>query len=118
MSDLDWIALSGARAKGKRPAYFADPATDRLLSMVMALTAELSVTRERLDTVERLLERQGTLPTAAIEEYRPDRDAGYARGLATRAMIARVLRAVQQDMEALAEAEPPIEEVSAALREM
>ena len=34
---LDWIALSGAKARGKRPAYFDDPATDRLLSITMAL---------------------------------------------------------------------------------
>lgn len=38
------------KAKGKRPYYFANPDVDRLLSMVMALTGELSVTRDRLDT--------------------------------------------------------------------
>lgn len=115
---LDWIALSAKKAKGKRPAYFDDPATDRLLSITMALAAELAVTRERLDTLERLLEARGGPTRAEIEAYRPDRDAGYERGVATREYVARILRGVQQDMEALAEAEPPIEQVSAELRDL
>jgi hypothetical protein len=43
-------------AKGKRPVYFEDPQVDKLLAMVIALTGEVSVLRERLDTLERLLE--------------------------------------------------------------
>jgi hypothetical protein len=115
---LDWIALSGAKARGKRPAYFDDPATDRLLSITMALANELSVTRERLDTLERLLDAKGVVARDEVETYRPDRQAGYERGLATREYIARILRGVQQDMEALAEVEPPIEQVSAELRDL
>jgi hypothetical protein len=115
---VDWIALSARKAKGKRPAYFDDPAIDRLLSIAMALAAELSVTRERLDTLERLLEARGGPTQAEIEAFRPDRDAAYRRGLATREYVARILRGVQQDMEALAEVEPPIEQVSAELRDL
>lgn len=114
---VDWIARAGAKAKGKRPAYFDDPATDRLLSIVMALTGEVSVLRERLDSVERLLEAHGVLPRAAIEAFRPDRAAAHERGLATRELIARVLRGVQQDMEALSRDEPSIEAVSQQLRD-
>lgn len=114
---IDWIALAGAKAKGKRPAYFDDPAIDRLLSIVMALAGEVAVTRERLDTVERLLEAKGTISRADIESYKPDRDAGYERGFLTREFIARILRGVQQDMEALDTAEPPIEDVSEELRD-
>lgn len=118
MSDaVDWIGLAGKKAKGKRPAYFDDPAVDRLLSIVMAIAGELAVTRERLDTIERLLETKGTLSRADIEAFRPDRDAGYERGLATREYIARILRGVQQDMEAIAEIEPPMEEVARDLQQ-
>jgi hypothetical protein len=115
---IDWIALSAKKAKGKRPAYFDDPATDRLLSITMALAAELSVTRERLDTLERLLDAKGVVARDAVESYRPDREAAYERGVATREYIARILRGVQQDMEAIAEVEPPIEQVSAELRDL
>lgn len=114
---IDWIGLAGKKAKGKRPRYFDDPATDRLLSIVMAVAGEVSVLKERLDTVERLLDAKGTISRADIETYRPDRDAGYERGLATREYIARILRGVQQDMEAIGEGEKPVEDVAAALRE-
>jgi hypothetical protein len=117
MSDIDYLALANTKAKGKRPAYFEDPAQDRMLSILMALVGEVSVLRERLDTVERLLDSKGHVSRADIEAFTPDRDAQYERGLVTREFIARVLRGVQQDMESLAEIEPPLEEVVKTLRE-
>ncbi|MEY4872810.1 MAG: hypothetical protein RLZZ563_2140 [Pseudomonadota bacterium] len=74
----------------------------------MALTAEVSVLRERLDTVERLLEVKGGLNRADIESYMPDARAGEERGEATRGYIARVMRGFQQDVEAMANPDPPI----------
>jgi hypothetical protein len=118
MEELDWIARAGAKAKGKRPQYFDDPAVDRILSILMAVAGEVSVLRERLDTVERLLDANGTISRADIEAYEPDREAAYQRGLATKEYIARVMRGVQQDMEAMAAAaEPPVEQVSRDLRD-
>lgn len=115
--DVDWIALSGKRAKGKRPEYH-DFATDRLLSIVMALVGEVSVLRQRLDTAERLLQAKGVLTKAAIEAYEPDRQAGYERGVETKAYIARVMRGVQQAMEAMAADDKPVDAVIAELRDM
>jgi hypothetical protein len=116
--DIDWIARAGTKAKGKRPAYFEDPAVDRTLSIVMALVGEVSVLRERLDTVERLLDSKGTISRADIEAFEPDRPAGEDRGLKTREYIARVMRGVQQDMEALEELDTPsVEELSIFLRD-
>ncbi len=117
MTGFDAIALAGKKAKGKRPAFFEDPAVDRLLSVVMALAGEVAVLKERHDTVERLLDERGLVRREDIEAYRPSRDAAYARGVMHREFVARVLRGVQQDMEALAEVEPPLEDVSRALRE-
>ena len=107
---LDWIARSGKRAKGKRPEYFDDPATDRLVSLVLALVGEVSVLRERFDTVERLLDAKGTLSRDDIERYAPDRTAGEERGLATKAYIARIMRGFQQELEAMQNPDPPIME--------
>ncbi len=114
---LDWITRAGAKAKGKRPAYFDDPALDRMLSMLTALVGEVSVLRERLDTIERLLEAQGTISRADVEAYSPDAQAGLERGVATRAYIARILRGVQPDMEALQDGDRPVEEVIETLRD-
>ncbi|WBH18019.1 hypothetical protein [Sphingomonas radiodurans] len=118
MSDdpLDWIALAGKRAKGKRPDYFADPATDRLLSIVMALVGEVSVQRQRGDTLERLLAAKGIVTPEEIEGFVPDRAAAEERGVATKAYIARVMRGVQQAMEAMAVEEKPVEQVSEELK--
>jgi hypothetical protein len=116
--EIDWIARAGKKAKGKRPQYFEDPAIDRLLSITMAVVGEVSVMRERMDTIERLLDAKGTISRADIDAYEPDRDAGRERGLITRDYIHRVMRGVQQDMEALAELDmPSVEEWSKDLRE-
>lgn len=107
---LDWIARAGKRAKGRRPDYFEDPAIDRLMSMVLALVGEVSVVRDRLDTVERLLETRGTISREDIERYAPDRAAGEERGLATKAYVARIMRGFQQELEAMQQPDPPIME--------
>ena len=118
MSDqIDWMLRANAKAKGKRPQYFDDPAMDRMLSMLMALVGEVSVLRERTDTLERLLEQKGSISRSDIESNAPDREAAFERGAATREYIARIMRGVQQDLEGLKEAEPPVEEVSRELRE-
>lgn len=105
---IDWIARAGAKPKGRRPAFFDDPAVDRLLSLTMAVVGEVAVLRERLDTVERLLDAKGTISRADIEAYQPDQSAGEERGELTRAYIARVMRGFQQEVEALENPDPPI----------
>lgn len=114
---VDWIGRAGAKAKGVRPKYLEDPASDRILSIVMALAGEVAVVKERLDTVERLLDTKGSISRADIEAYVPDRAAGHARGLMHREFAARILRGVQQDMESLETAESSVEEVSRQLRD-
>ncbi|HEX8756478.1 MAG TPA: hypothetical protein VF745_09075 [Steroidobacteraceae bacterium] len=119
MKDLDWMVRASAKAKGRRPQYFDDPALDRLLSMVMAVVGEVSVLRERLDTVERLLETRGSLTRADIESYTPDQAAALERANLTREYIARVMRGLQQEVEALSagSAERPIEDIRGDLAE-
>lgn len=113
----DWMLRANAKAKGRRPQYFDDPGMDRMLSMLMALVGEVSVVRERLDTIERLLEVKGSLTRADIEAYAPDRDAAFERGCLTREYIARVMRGVQQEVEAMSVAERAVEEVRGDLLE-
>jgi hypothetical protein len=115
---FDWIERAGARAKGKRPAYFDTPESDRTLSIVLALMAEVSALRERLDTVERLLDAHGTIRRGDIEAYEPDAVAGHERGVQVKAYIARVMRGLTQEMEAMATPEPSVEQVSRELRDL
>jgi chemotaxis protein histidine kinase CheA len=115
---VDWVARAGTRAKGQRPAYFNDPAQDRMLSILMALVSEVSVVRERLDTIERLLDTKGTISRADIETYTPDTDAAYDRSVSTKAYIARVMRALQQELEAMQADDAPIADVVQRLSDM
>jgi len=88
-------------ARGKKPQYFADPAVDKLLSIVMTLAGELSVTRDRLDTVERLLSKKRVLSPADVDAYQPDDVAAGARDARRSAYLDRLLRAVQTELEEL-----------------
>ncbi|BAZ23864.1 hypothetical protein NIES4073_47540 [Kalymmatonema gypsitolerans NIES-4073] len=84
-------------AKGKRPVYFDDPQTDKVLAIVMALIGEVSVLRERLDTIERLLEAKDILAIADIEAYQPDDSVAKEREQWRAEYIARVLRVLQTE---------------------
>ena len=66
-------------AKGKKPQYFSDPAIDKLLWMTVTLMEELSVTRDRLDTVERLLAKKRVLKATEVDLWRPDSKSALQR---------------------------------------
>ncbi|MBK6597737.1 MAG: hypothetical protein IPG25_07510 [Proteobacteria bacterium] len=78
--------------QGHRPYFFDDPAIDQLHTALLAVTQELSVARERIDTLERLLEQSGHLQRAAIDAYRPDAVADAARTVQRETLVARVLK--------------------------
>ena len=86
-------------AKGKKPQYFSDPAIDKLLSIVLSLAGELSVTRERLDAMERLLEKEGVLRRSDLDGFQPGPQETLERSEERAAYLERVLRAVQMELE-------------------
>jgi|APSaa5957512535_1039671.scaffolds.fasta_scaffold102550_2 chemotaxis protein histidine kinase CheA len=96
-------------AKGKRPQYFEDPAVDKLHLMVMALIEELSVTRDRLDTVERLIEKHGLFQVQEIEDFFPDLKADGERMGRRIAYIRRVMKGITDELENLHGQEPAME---------
>ncbi|MGY8963773.1 MAG: hypothetical protein ACKVKT_09480 [Rhodospirillales bacterium] len=101
MNEIDVNKLANAKAKGKRPYFFDDPAVERVLSITMAVATELAVNRERLDTIERLLEAGEPVTKANIDSYRPDDDASKERQQWHADYIARILRIVHQELEAV-----------------
>lgn len=101
MNDLELQKLINAAASGKRPHFFANHDVDRLLAIVWAMAGELAVTRERLDTVERLLAERQLLDRQLIDAYRPDAAAAEERGRWQLEYIARLLRVLQQEVEAM-----------------
>ena len=108
--DLDTIALAGAKAKGKRPWFFADPNVERVLSITMAVAGELAVLRQRLDTIETLLEERGSVSKADIEAFTPNSAQQEARGHWNQEYLARILRILQQEQEAIGRPDEPTSE--------
>ena len=80
------------QTKGKRPHFFEDPSIDQMMTFLLELTTEVAVLRERLDTVERLLDTKGSVTRAAIEAYQPDAAVEQERATWRDAYLKRVLR--------------------------
>ena len=99
MSIADALKEAGAKPAGKRP-YFLEPQVERVLAITMAAIQEFAVARQRLDTLERLLEVKGVVARSEIENFAPDASAAVERSLWSQEYIARVLRIIQQENEA------------------
>ncbi len=99
------VALADASAKpaGKRP-YFLNPEVERVMAITMAVAQELAVARDRLDTLERLLDAKGVVHRDEIESFAPTPKESAERGLWIQEYLARILRIVQQEGEAIAHA--------------
>lgn len=82
--------------RGKRPAFHEQASIDRLIAMVMALASEVSVLRDRLDTVEALGTQAGWLGPDAVDAYvpgQPEREAREARREAYLRRVTHILSA-------------------------
>ena len=88
------------KSKGKRPDYAGTVLTDQLVSMVMALAGEVSVLRERLDTIERIAAEKGVFSATDIDAYEPDTEALAQRDKWRADFLDRVLWIVSAELEA------------------
>lgn len=93
------------KAKGKRPQFFENPEVDRILAIVMAVAGEVSVLRDRLDTMERLAEQKGFVTKNEIDAYRPDEAVEEERQQWRSEYLERVLRVVHHELESEARGE-------------
>lgn len=59
-------------ARGRRNRFFNAEGVDDLLSMVLELTAEVSVMRQRQYAMERILETEGVTVSDALQSWQPD----------------------------------------------
>ncbi|HHL43650.1 MAG TPA: hypothetical protein ENJ42_08535 [Hellea balneolensis] len=101
MTYLDPIKLAGIKSKSRRPYFFESKEAERVMAITMAVAQELAVVRARLDTVERILEKKGIMTQDEIEKFEPDDKAAAEGGAWTQEYIARILRIVQQEAEAV-----------------
>lgn len=80
------------RVKGRKSVFFKDPAVDQLMTFFIELMTEVSVLRDRLDTVETLLQERGQLEPGQVDAYRHDEANERRRAEARKALLERVLR--------------------------
>jgi len=89
------------KAKGERPYFFDDPAIDKLLAMLMGLAGEVSVLRDRLDTIERLAEQNKLFTRSEIENYQPDEAALKERAERRAVFLGEVTRIIEAELEGM-----------------
>jgi hypothetical protein len=95
--------LAAQKAKGKRPWFYQNAEAERVLNVVLALTQELAVTRERLDTLEQLLERKGLMARAEFDAFVPSAELAAERSRLQQDYLARVFRVMTQSAESEAD---------------
>lgn len=84
-------------ARGKRPRFHEQDSIDRLVAMVLALASEVSVLRDRVDTIEQL----SGLEPGAVDGFVPDRATRERREAAREAYLGRVLHIMKAEIEGL-----------------
>ena len=72
--------------------FFADPALDRAVAMIMTLAAELWVTKDRLRALEVTLAGRGLLDPAALDGYRPEAEERARVDAERRAYVGELMR--------------------------
>ena len=89
------------KAKGDRPFFFENPEVDKLLSMLMGLAGEVSVMRDRLDTVERIAAEKGVVTQTEIENYDPPKEVMAERAARREQFLGEITRVVYSEIEGL-----------------
>jgi len=76
--------------------FFDDPALDIAVAMIMTLATELQITRDRLRSLEVLLEKQGLLAAYALDSYEPDEEESTRLGTDREAFVASLLEVIKR----------------------
>ncbi len=87
------------KAASRQPAFFDDPAIDRLMHMFVALAEEVAVVSERLDTHEHLLSEKGLVSLEEFQSYEPSPSEEQERLANHKSFIARLLNIIQQEID-------------------
>lgn len=105
--------------RNARPRFFEDRGVDQMMSAVLGIAQELSVLRDRVDSIERLLDQKGSLTRAELEAWRPDAAAEAERQQRRADYLQRIFRAIRHEagQYASADAERHTAEVERSLQE-
>lgn len=85
----------------KRPTFFQDPGVDWCWATIAALSTEVVTLRERVETIERLLERNGVLLAGAVDSYEMGSAEADARKTRRDEFTNRVFYVLDREFDAL-----------------
>lgn len=71
--------------------FFADPAIDRLMGVVMSLAGEVYVLRDRVRCMEALLVKAGSLQEGALDGFKPSAEQAQASVADRDAFVAHLM---------------------------
>lgn len=83
--------------RGKRPRFFPVAGMDEMVSMVIELTSEVWVLKQRLHALEHVAADQGLDLTTGIEKYQPSAEEAAALAAERQRLIAGVLRSLEAE---------------------
>jgi hypothetical protein len=94
--------------RGGRAFFFQDPATDKVLNMVVTLAGEVWTLRERLAAMEAIGVRQGSLSPTEVDEF--EFTAEHEARLANdrKEFIENLFRVLQEQAETAARRKPAV----------
>ena len=72
-NDLDYVKDLPGYHRGN-PVYFNDPMIDKILEIIMVLSGELWVEKDRRIVTEYLLSTKGEITSDMIENFKPDQE--------------------------------------------
>lgn len=90
--------------RGRRPRFFPAQGMDELVSMVIELTSEVWVLKERMQLLEKVAAAQGVELTAGIDAYAPSPEEKAALAAERERLIANVLRSLEAEFGDVTEA--------------
>ena len=85
--------------KGVRPFALGNRHMERMLSMLVAVAAEVSVIHDRYDTLARILAEKGVVRLDDLEKFDPDDEVEAQREAWRQAFLDRMLRILQEDLQ-------------------
>ena len=90
-AEPDAALPAGPKPGDRHVTFFDDPLKDHLLRAVITLAGELSVTRERLDSLEAELAQHGALNRVALNQRLPDTVTAQQREAARQKLLHSLL---------------------------
>ena len=87
--------------RGGRAFFFADPAVDKVLNMVVKLGSEVWALRERLAAVEGIQVRQGSLGQGEVDDYEFTPEQETALAAERKEFIDNLFRILQEQVDAV-----------------